>query len=107
MKNQMKKLSPLLLLLVPGCMTVPQTDIGFSPATHTLSIKSPKNIQIGYLRADVTGTNVSITVSNYTSSNSPEVIAAVGRANLDTINAAAKAGQDALTAAMRAAAGVP
>jgi len=102
----MKK-SALLLLLLPGCMTVPQTDIGFSPETKTLTIRSPKNIQIGWLHATVSGTNVSITVSNYVSSNSPEVVAAVGKANLDTINAAAKAGQDAITAAMRAAAGIP
>lgn len=59
-----------VVALCSGCqLPVPQTKIAFNPRTHTLGVKSPKNISIEKLEVLAEGTNVTLTVVGYRASN--------------------------------------
>lgn len=82
------------------------TEIRYPPITQTLTIKSPKNVNVGWMAARTDpGGSASITVSNYQSSNDNAVIAAVGKANVQMMQAAAKAAQAAMATAAKGAGG--
>jgi hypothetical protein len=82
----MKKLIALALIgtvgLVPmGCrLPVPKTSIAFDPKTKTVKISSPKDVKIGGVALSASATNFSLTITNYESLNSIEVVKAAAEA---------------------------
>jgi nitrous oxide reductase accessory protein NosL len=69
-------------LILAGCQSVPQTEIGFNKSTGTLAIKSPKEIDIDGLEIEVVpGKKAVVKIKKYSSHNSPDVIAAVASSN--------------------------
>lgn len=81
MKRKLFAVAAMALLLA-GCAGVPATKLGINPQTGVVNLDSPKEITI---------TNLDITLSKgdhfilngYSSKNSPDVIAAVAKANAD------------------------
>lgn len=69
---------PLLLL---GCSSpkVPATSVGLNKATGEWTLTSPKNVSFSYLKAEM-GTNFSLVISNYCSTNDLAIVATVSTA---------------------------
>ncbi len=85
---------PLLLLGLAGCVSVPSTEVTFNPQTDALRIKSPKNVHIGMASVTKSGTNFTLTVNDYSSTNDNAVVTTVSQAQA----AIAKNASDSITA---------
>ncbi len=80
---------------------MPRTIIGFNPATKAVQIESPKDVEInGFALTYLTNGQVSITWSNYVSKQNASVVNAVAAYNKAITDAALKAGEQALGAAV-------
>lgn len=89
--------------LMAGCtLPVPKTSIAFRPESRTVDIQSPKDVEIGKVSVEWAGTNFNLTVENYKSANSLEVVKAAAEAQASQM----AAGQAALEKVISAAAGV-
>ena len=103
MKHHIVAVAGIVGLLLNGCsLPVPKTSIVFQPATRTLNILSPKDVQIEALEVMSEGTNFTLTVKGYKSANPVEVIKAAAGAQAVQIQAA----QQTLEKVISAAAGV-
>lgn len=67
-------------MLVTGCATVPSTKFSIDPNTGVVTLDSPKNVSFNNLDATLAGGN-HIVIQGYSSTNAPDVIAAVAAAN--------------------------
>ena len=97
-------LAVLFLFVLTGCVAlpVPRTEIKFDPATKSLAIQSPKDVQITNVVIVATATNFSLTIGSYSSQNPVEVIRAAVTAQQNQMTAA----NDALERIVTAAAGI-
>lgn len=76
-----------IIALGTGCASI-STSISVNPNTGVVSYHSPKNVKFDNLSVsrDSNGA-VSVTVSNLATVNDPDVIAAKGTADANTVNA--------------------
>jgi hypothetical protein len=83
----------LLAVLISGCsvLPVPPTKIGFDPTSKSLSITSPKNVEIGKLELLAEGTNFTLTVTDYRSKHDAAIIQAAAAAQAKQIAASQEA----------------
>ena len=96
----MKKLLLLPLIMLAGCMSVPTTKIAFDPITRTITIASPKDVELKDLNFTITGTNATVTVGTYSSKNNAEVVKVIADANIAQLQSALDAAKAAVAAAM-------
>lgn len=71
----------LAVLLLTGCASVPATKITFSPSTGAFTLDSPKDVHVQKLKSDIQNGKFTIALEGLSSTNSPDVIAAVAAAN--------------------------
>lgn len=78
----------LLLCLAAGCASVPRTTISFNPKSHSITIQSPKDIELTNLTAVIeTNGTASVKVESYRSRNSIEAIQAIAQQNIEMTKA--------------------
>lgn len=105
----MKKLCLILACLATlasGCagLSTPKTSIRFLPATGQLTIQSPKDIDIQNFSLNVQKDGqFSISFSNYTSHNNPDVIAGVAKYNAEMLKAVSDVSGQFFGATLKAA----
>lgn len=78
----MKRLTLLTTVLLAGCgaLPVPATKISYQPESRAIAISSPKDVKIGKIDLLSEGTNFTLTITDYKSSNPIEVIKAAAGA---------------------------
>jgi hypothetical protein len=85
MKTFIALLWVLILSLLAGCYSVPATRVSMNPSTHTLTIASPKDIEMTNVVVTVApDKTVSINIGYYGAKNNPLVLKAINDANLET-----------------------
>ena len=68
--------------LLAGCVSVvPRTEISFDPVTHTVGIKSPKDVELTGLRVEIVEGAANVAIDKYSAKNNYEVVKAVADAN--------------------------
>jgi len=77
-----------LILAALGCAHVPRTTIAFNPKTHSITIQSPKDIELANLSAVIAADGTAtIKVESYRSRNSIEAIQAIATQNIEMTKA--------------------
>lgn len=79
-----RRVPPIALVALVGlcgCVTsVPETSVRFVPKTHELILRSPKNVHFDSATVTQEGTNFTLTILNYSSTNDNQVITTVAAA---------------------------
>jgi hypothetical protein len=100
MKSKLFAVGILAALAVAGCtLPVPKTAISYDPASKTVQIASPKDVQIEKVDLQLQGTNFTLSIAGYQSQNNIEVVKAAVQAQANQIAASMAALKEVAAAA--------
>lgn len=78
----------LSFCLLPGCASVPRTEITFNPKTHSITIQSPKDVELTNLTVAIdTNGAAAVRIDSYRSRNNIEAIQAIATQNIEMTKA--------------------
>jgi hypothetical protein len=79
----------VMVVVAAGCaLPIPQTRISFDPATRSVLVQSPKNVELDGLEVLAEGTNFTLSIARYASKHDAAVVGAAAQAQAKQIEGA-------------------